>query len=78
MLGRVPDARAVLGRGARIVAEHLGRAAVRVEEAEEQLQGRALARAVRPQQPRDALVDLVADRVERPYGTERLREARVP
>ena len=78
VLRRVADARAVLGRAPRILAEHLRRPSVRLDEAEEQLERRALAGAVRPEQARDPLVDLEADPIERPERAVRLRELACP
>ncbi len=78
MLGGVADADPDVGRAARVAAEDLGRARIRVQEAEEQLERRALPRAVGAEQPGDPLLDLEADGVERADGAEGLRELVCP
>ena len=74
VLGAVADPGPELRRHARVLAEDLRRARVRVDQAHEQLQRGRLPGAVRAEQARDALADLERDPVQRPHGAVRLRQ----
>ena len=75
VLGQVADLRAHLGAlGDDVVAEHLGPAAGRGDQAEEDLEQRRLARAVGPDEAGRALTDLEGQGVEGEHRTVVLGE----
>ena len=64
VLRHVAEPGADLYRLVRPLSQHLGRAGGGLDESQEQLDGRALARAVRPKQSRDALANLEVNPIE--------------
>ena len=68
---QLPDLEAVRGD---VEAEHLGRAGRRLEQAEQDLDQRALAGAVRADEPDHARLEVEVEVVERDDGAESLRQ----